>query len=214
MKSLYTGLAVIGTALIVASCSNIERSRNLGNPAVSGVTLAQQVCSTCHGLDGNSISPQFPKLASQQKEYLINQIKNFRGHDRTDPPGPEFMWGLSRHLTDAQVDEMAAYFNSKPIQGHVKISSAALEEGKSIFNQGLPKQEVPPCMACHGPSAEGMSSFPQLAGQHQEYLLTQMLVFQQTDFRPNTPMSQVTHKLTLEQMKSVANYLAAMPITP
>src|SRR5690242_17436766 len=90
-------------SLTGAACSNLERSRDLANPAVPGKVIAEQVCSACHGVDGNSTSPAFPRLAGQPATYIVNQLTNFRSHQRTDPAGSEYMWGLSRHLTDEQI---------------------------------------------------------------------------------------------------------------
>ena len=55
-------LPLIACSLLVA-CANPERSRDLANPAIAAVTIAQQVCSDCHGVTGNAVSPNFPNLA-------------------------------------------------------------------------------------------------------------------------------------------------------
>ena len=55
LLALAAGLAVIGSG-----CSNLERSRDLANPNVPPAVTAVQVCSICHGIDGNSVSPNFP----------------------------------------------------------------------------------------------------------------------------------------------------------
>lgn len=206
MRNMTLPLA-LAIALLGAGCSNLERSRNLADPNVSGQTIAQQVCSICHGDDGNSVNPQFPKLAQQQKDYLVNQLKNFRGHDRMDPPGPEYMWGLSHTLTDAQIDGIAEYFSKQVSTPNAPGDAARMAAGRKIFENGLPEKEAPPCMACHGPQAQGLANFPRLANQHSPYLVRQLHVFQETDFRPNTPMKQVTHALTPEEMEDVASYL-------
>jgi cytochrome c553 len=106
---------VLAVVALSASCANLERSRNLADPNVSGVTLAQQVCSNCHGVDGNSVSPNFPNLAAQQKVYLASQLDQFRKHSRADPAGFEYMWGLSHHLTDKQIGEIADYFAAQTL---------------------------------------------------------------------------------------------------
>jgi cytochrome c553 len=209
MQKLTLPLA-LATAVLFTGCSNIERSRNLADPNVSGHTLAQQVCSICHGIDGNSINPEFPKLAGQQKQYIINQLHNFRGHDRSDPPGPEFMWGLSRSLTDAQIAGIADYFSKQTSRPNKRVAVARFDAGKQLFDDGLPKQGTPPCQACHGPLAQGLQNFPRLANQHAHYLIHQLHIFQETNFRPGTPMKQVTHALTAKQMYDVAGYLQAL----
>lgn len=203
-------------ALSLGACSNIERSRDLSNPRVAGATLAQQVCSTCHGATGNSISPQFPNLAGQQEAYLVNQLQNFKGHQRMDPPGPEYMWGLSRRLTNAQIEDIAHYFANqvhvaRTDQTPMSKTEQEYQIGLNIYTQGIPEKSIPACQLCHGPHAKGLATFPRLAGQHKDYLVRQLHVFQETEFRPNTPMTQITHQLDAQQMSDIAIYLSRMP---
>jgi cytochrome c553 len=74
---------VLALAAIATGCTTAENSsRNLGDPSVHGKTLAEQVCSDCHGVTGNSVNPTFPRLAGQQEWYLIAQLKQFRGHNQ------------------------------------------------------------------------------------------------------------------------------------
>src|ERR1035437_8895695 len=96
-------LPVLAVLAAVSGCSNLERSRDLANPAVPPAVTAVQVCSNCHGVDGNSVSPNFPRLAAQQTAYFVSQLENFRSHGRSDPAGFEYMWGLSHNLTDDQI---------------------------------------------------------------------------------------------------------------
>ncbi|MDE3106502.1 MAG: c-type cytochrome, partial [Acidobacteriota bacterium] len=86
-------LSALGLSLLAAGCANLQHSRNVADPAVPAKVLAEQVCSTCHGLDGNPVSPAFPRLAAQTPAYLTSQLNNFRGHGRSDPAGSEYMWG-------------------------------------------------------------------------------------------------------------------------
>ena len=78
---------VIAAAMSIAGCANPERSRDLANPAIDPAVTAKQVCSVCHGVTGNSVSPNFPRLAGQSADYLEAQLKNFRSHQRSDPEG-------------------------------------------------------------------------------------------------------------------------------
>lgn len=211
MKYLFAAL-VMAVGAVGAGCSNLERSRDLDDPQVSGKTIAQQVCSICHGIDGNSTSPMFPRLAEQQHEYLVNQLKNFRGTHRSDPPGPEFMWGLSRQLTDKQIDELADYFSSQKVAPTVANADPALvAEGKNIFENGVVSQNVIPCKACHGEQAQGIGAFPRLANQHADYIVKQLEVFQLNQGRPGTPMEFIAHPLTGSNKKAVAAFLQGFP---
>jgi cytochrome c553 len=205
--TLALALAVIG-----AGCTSIERSRSLANPNTPAKTLAEQVCSNCHGVDGNSVSPNFPKLAAQQEEYIVAQLNEFRNHRREDPPGFEYMWGISRSLSDDQIKGLAAYFAAQksvsPGPGNPKL----VAEGKHIFEAGLPEQSVPPCSACHGDHGQGNGQFPRVAYQHSDYVIKQLTVYQRTNERPDgVAMKAVTHSLSDQNMKAVAAYLQEMP---
>jgi cytochrome c553 len=210
-------LSLLTTAVTVcilgAGCSSLERSRDLANPAVTGRTLAEQVCSICHGIDGNSVSPGIPRLAGQQAPYMINQLTNFRAHNRSDPVGSEYMWGLSHHLTDPQIAGIADYFSKQTPHRQTTASAdpRLLAEGREIFEKGVPSQDVIPCMSCHGPKAEGIAAFPRLAYQHANYTVKQLNVFQNTQGRPGTPMEFVSHPLTGANKDAVAAYLQAFP---
>ena len=212
MKTATITALLVLTAVFAGCSTSPQRSRNLANPAVSGTTLAQQVCSNCHGIDGNSISPNFPKLAAQPDEYIANQLKFFRNHRRADPEGFEYMWGISHHLTDEQIQGLAAYFSaqkSRPLEpGNPKL----IAEGRNIFDSGLPAQGAPPCSTCHGDHGQGNGQFPRIAYQHADYVIKQLTVFQRTDQRPDgVAMKAITHSLSRQNMEAVAAYLQQMP---
>ncbi len=217
-KGLYFSLSLI-VAASLAACNLPERSRSLGDPNVAAKTLALQVCSNCHGVQGVSVSPNFPNLAAQSQPYLVEQLKSFKSHGRSDPAGFEYMWGISARLTDDQINGLAAYFSSQsPPQGksgnQASIKEASLKEGQKIFEQGIAANNTPACSGCHGAHGEGIQQFPRLAGQHSDYIVKQLMVFQRTDERPEGVMMKgIAHELTPENMKNVAAYLEAMPFT-
>jgi len=206
-------IGVVVCFAAVAACANLPRSRDLANPDVHGKVLAQQVCSNCHGVTGTSISPNAPNLAGQQEVYLVAQLKGFRKQSRRDPAGFEYMWGISRSLTDNQIDELAQYFSTQaPIPQANEGEPARIAAGGALFASGVPDKGVPPCGTCHGAEAKGNGVFPRLAGQHVDYLVKQLAVFQRTDERPDAAvMKTVAHALTSDEFLSVASYLQALP---
>jgi cytochrome c553 len=209
-------LLTIATVLAaLAACANLPRSRDLGNPDVAGRVLAEQVCSNCHGVTGNSISPNMPNLAGQQKTYIVAQLRGFREKSRQDPAGFEYMWGISHHLTDRQIDELATYFSSQtPIEEPIEGSPARIEAGRGIFAGGVQATGVPACHTCHGPEAGGSDAYPRLRGQHEDYIVKQLTVFQRTNQRPEgAVMKVVAHSLSAKDIRDVAAYLQAMPHT-
>jgi cytochrome c553 len=211
MKTATLSLLAV-SALVSIGCANLPRSRDLANPDVSGQTLAEQVCSNCHGVTGIAVSPNFPNLAAQQQAYLVTQLQGFRSQSRRDPVGYEYMWGISRRLTDKQIDELATYFSmQQPPAQSVESDSGRIVAGQTIFTGGIADKGVPPCGSCHGPEGAGNGKFPRLAGQHADYLVKQLGVFQRTDERPEgSIMKTVAHELTADNIRNVAAYLQAM----
>jgi cytochrome c553 len=210
LPSLYLISGWTGVALLSA-CSSAERSRSLADASVSPTTTAQQVCSNCHGVRGVSVSPNFPNLAAQPAMYLEAQLKSFRSHARFDPPGFEYMWGISSKLTDQQIAGLAAYFSAQPPPRNQTQAQPMQTRGKIIFENGIAASGVPACTSCHGAHGEGSGQFPRLAGQHAEYVFKQLKVFQRTDERPaGAMMKPIAHLLTSDDIQSVAAYVESI----
>ncbi len=171
--------------------------------------LATGVCSACHGPEGRSISPVFPRLAGQQAVYITLQLDAFRSHIRGDPSAQAYMWGMASQLSDDTIKALAGYYSSQKPSHEKAGDPALLAEGEKIYTQGIKAQSVPACALCHGPSAEGMGAFPRLAGQHVDYLVAQLQGFQ-SGTRANGPiMLGVVRSMNPEQIKAVAIYAAS-----
>ena len=171
-------------------------------------------CSSCHGPDGRSASPNFPLLAGQQKDYLIAQLHDFQNATRTAPHAQTYldyltMWGLTAQLDPPTTDAIAAYYASQaPVAGKL-APSAQTAAGQRIYTAGIPSQGVPACISCHGPRAQGNDSIPRLAGQYQAYLARQLDAFMRWA-RQNVTMHAVSINLTPEQIRDVTAYLATL----
>lgn len=165
----------------VTTLENPTRSRTLGDYEVAGNVLAVQVCAACHGINGISNSPMVPNLAAQQKDYLVNQLQDYRDRSRSNKYGVQYMWGMAGPLKDKQIEELANYFSKlPPVKGvNVNADNPKLARGKEIFEKGIPEQGVIQCNSCHGPSGEGMATFPRLAGQKSYYLIQQLNVWRE-----------------------------------
>lgn len=195
----------------IGGCSAPERSRTLGDSRVSANTIAVQVCSNCHGVQGVSTSPNFPHLAAQPAAYLEAQLKAFKGHGRSDRAGFEYMWGLSSRLSDEQIAGLSSYFSRQPAAPGRAGDPAREQRGKAIFADGISASGIPACASCHGAKGEGMGTFPRLAGQHADYVFKQLTVFQRTDERPDGAiMKGVAHALTHDDILSLAAYVESI----
>lgn len=169
------------------------------------------VCSKCHGMDGNSASPNFPKLAGQHKEYLIGQLKAFRDQSRKDPDAHTYMWGVSQQLNDPMMVKLVDYFSGqKPTRGTPGDAQSAAK-GKVIFENGIEGKKVPACVLCHARNAVGIGIVPRLAGQHSRYLVQQIKVFH-GDERPVYAriMKSAVERLSDEEAEQVATYLQGL----
>ena len=69
-----------------------------------------EVCQACHGMDGNSQVPDYPKLAGQNQDYLAKALRDYKSGARKDPT----MTGFAATLTPQDIDNLAAYFSSQP----------------------------------------------------------------------------------------------------
>ena len=213
MKTSNLAITVAVIAAITG-CASPERSRSLNDPSVPARAIAEQVCSNCHGVDGNSVSPNFPRLAGQMPAYLAAQLSEFRSHKRLDPAGFEYMWGLSRHLSDDQIKGLADYFAAQHPKANQPGDPVRVASGREVFEKGVPAANIPPCATCHGASAFGNASFPRLANQHADYLVKQLEVFRKTDERPEgVVMKTIAHDLTRANIEAVAQYLQSLPPT-
>ena len=177
-------------------------------PAAAAADVAGtiHVCSSCHGPEGRSISSTFPRLAGQQKDYLVTQLQAFRDKTRADPHAKTYMWGMAARLNDALIAGIAEYYSQqKPVPGAPDNSPAA-GTGRKIYAEGIPAQGVPACMSCHGAHAEGNSAIPRLAGQHREYIERQLAAFASMA-RANEIMHETSKTLTADQISAVAAYV-------
>jgi cytochrome c553 len=165
------------------------------------------LCSSCHGLTGRSVAPEFPILAAQQADYLEAQLKAFRDHSRADPHAHTYMWGMAAHLDDATITGLAAYFASQPALPARQPANKGASVGRAIFTDGIEGRDIPACIGCHGDKAEGQGTIPRLAGQHQVYLSDQL-----THFRSNARNNETMHmnavNLTDAEIQELAAYLS------
>ncbi len=177
-------------------------------PAGAPVDVAGtiHVCSSCHGPTGQSINSTFPRLAGQQKDYLIAQLKAFRDHTRADPHAKTYMWGMAARLSDPLIEGIADYLSKLPPVPGRPDNSPEAAAGAKIFNEGIPAENVPACKSCHGDRAEGNSVIPRLAGQHRSYIERQLEAFASRE-RANEVMHENSKNLTAEQIRDVAVYV-------
>ncbi len=193
---------VFGTAVLftIAGCAGPDQSRDFAR--------IEHQCSSCHGIGGHSVSPNFPDLAGQQKNYIINQLSSFQYRTRNDPRANVYMWGMAASLTQSMIEQLASYYAAQPPAPGVAGDAADTAAGDIIYHHGLGENEIPACITCHGLHAEGDENHPRLAGQHRAYLERQLAYFR-ANFRYSQTMHHNTRNMTETEAREVATYLAA-----
>ena len=214
MTNAPLACALVAATLLASVAASAELLPH-GDPG-QGRGLAQHVCAACHGADGNSVDPQYPKLAGQNARYLYDQLLAFKAQGHRRASG--VMGAIAVNLSDAQMRDAAAYFAAQrprdAARPQVQLGDRLLARGQSIYREGLSRDPaVPACASCHALSGNGLPpEFPRLAGQHAQYLEKQLAEFrsERRNSNPNQMMSEVAHKLTDGDIRAVAGYIATM----
>ena len=201
-------LALLLAALGLAACGSTSPGPQAagGPPDVSDTV---HVCSSCHGPGGHSISSTFPRLAGQQKDYLIAQLTAFRDHTRADPHAQTYMWGMAARLNNPMIAALAAYYSAQPPVPGTPDNSPEAQAGRKIYTEGIAAENVPACVLCHGEKGAGNSTIPRLAGQHSAYIERQLEAFA-SKARANEVMHENSKNLTAEQIRDIAAYVPSL----
>lgn len=201
-------IALAACAMLLASAAASAQGKNaVADQAAQKV--AATICASCHGPNGISTSPLFPRLAGQQELYLAAQLRAFKGKTRGEQDAHDYMWGMATLLDESLIDGLARYYAAqKPAPG-TPGDPALIARGKILFEQGDPAHEVAACATCHGNAAQGNAIFPRLAGQHAAYVVRQLQVIQR-QFRNSPIMHGVIKELDADGMKAVAEYVQSL----
>ncbi len=214
MKLLAT--LILSSSLISALALANEEPAKVAAPAAAkaakpdvnaGAAKFAAVCASCHNADGNSAIPANAKLAGQHPEYLMAQLQAFKSGKRANP----IMSGMAAGLSDEDIKNIAYWAAAqKPKSGFAK-DAELVKLGEKIYKGGIADRQVPACAGCHSPSGAGIpSQYPRLAGQHAEYVATQLTGFRDGTRKNNALMSQVAAKLNDREIKALADYVAGL----
>jgi cbb3-type cytochrome c oxidase subunit III len=165
------------------------------------------VCAACHGADGNSGTPAYPKLSQQHPEYLVKQLQEFKSDKRNNA----VMKGFAAALSDEDMKNIAYWVTSKKAKPGFAKDKELVALGERIYRGGIADRQVPACAGCHSPNGAGIpSQYPRLAGQHADYAIAQLTAFRDGVRKNSTQMTQVAAKLNDREIKAVADYVAGL----
>lgn len=169
-------------------------------------------CAACHGVDGNSTVPNWPKLAGQHPDYLVRQTTLIRDGAR---PVPE-MQALVASLDAQDIEDLSAYFSQQTPNPAVADESL-VAAGEALYRGGNAEEGIPACIACHGPAGEGipMAGYPRVSGQHATYTASMLNKFRAGDtWGEDDSQSQVmvgvARYLTDAEIEAVASYIQGL----
>ncbi len=204
-------VAVLASTLAFAG--SVFAQAPAGPDLKRGAQVAQDVCSSCHGADGNSPTPANPKLAAQHADYLVKQLLNFKVKEgaKEAERANAIMAGFATMLSDADVRNVSAYFASKPLKPAAAKNKDLVELGQRIYRGGLAAKGVPACAGCHGPAGAGLpAQYPRLQGQFVEYTEAQLVAFRQGERRNSSVMTAVADRMSDREIKAVSDYIAGL----
>lgn len=179
-----------------------------GDPEAGKTASAS--CAACHGADGNSVNPEWPKLAGQHEGYLIQQLLYFADGERDNA----IMKGMAANLSDEDRANMSAYFASQKVT-YGAADPALVELGERLYRGGNSESGVAPCMGCHGPNGAGNpdANYPALRGQHAKYVENQLHGFAEGNrINENSiqMMQIIASRMTNKEIRAVSSYIQGL----
>ena len=141
-------------------------------------------CVACHGVDGNSAVPTFPKLSGLGHKYLLKQMQDIRDGRRP----VALMAGQVDNMTDQDLSDIAAFYDAQPRTGGT-ADPDKVSLGRKVYLGGIAERQVPACSGCHSPTGNGNgpAGYPGLAGQHADYVAAQLKMFRKGYEDPRRP---------------------------
>ena len=163
------------------------------------VEAKAQPCAACHGPNGNSTDPQYPKLAGQTARYIYLELKDFKEGRRHDPQ----MEPMAKNLSSEDMLALADFYSKqKPAPTGFKADGAKVAAGAKKADEVL-------CTMCHSGGFTGQNEIPRVAGQHYAYIKKELTDFK-TRARTNDAgnMTSVASTLSDTDIENLAQYIA------
>lgn len=219
MKKLF-----VAAALSLGLASLAQASTMPKGDAAAGEAKAA-ACGACHGADGNSMAPTFPRLAGQGERYIYKQLQDFKAGRRVNPT----MQGMAFGLQDQDMADIAAFF-AKQTSGTGMAKADLAKKGERLYRGGNPAKGLAACAGCHNPAGKGnaLAGFPRLGGQHADYVKAQLQAFRAAGRNDTVadpalkrandaakagelgPMQMVAAKLSDEEIDALSSYISGL----
>lgn len=214
MKIIKNTVMLIALALAAPISAETSDSSNAAPATVE--EIASGICAGCHNADGNSVIPMNPSLAGQHAEYITKQLIDFKATESAPPKrNSPVMSSMVAALSAEDMKKLGEYYakqKATPSQATADTDEDVIKMGKILYHGGNLENGVPACASCHGPNGSGIPPhYPRLAGQHAEYTLTQLNLFNAGDrANDNGVMLKVLTRMSAQEKRAVSAYIATM----
>jgi cytochrome c553 len=179
---------IFGTLVIVATLSAPAG-------AAEAIETKLQVCTSCHGENGQPIDATIPIIWGQTEYFLVKQLHDYKSGDRENL----VMSSFAKRLTQAELRPAAAYLSKKSWPARpAPVAAVAPPDGIAV------------CQICHQQGFAGALPAPRLAGQSYEYLVEAMRTFAEGDRTNNADMVKIMQELSPAQREAIARYISSL----
>ena len=216
MRAGWAGLALLAATLSYADTSATPDPFSTGK--VQDGANKTAVCTGCHGPNGNSVNPEWPRLAGQSAVYIAEQLKLFKAQVRSN----QVMQPLAAGLSDQDVNDVAVYYEAQTPQG-LEADPSYWKAGEALYKRGDSARAIPACVACHGPGGRGnlAAGYPALRAQQSVYVVKQLSDYASgarysgaknpaQPSRNGAMMLTIAKRLTPEDIRNVASYVQGL----
>ncbi len=174
--------------------------------------LVTQRCAACHAVDGNSVVGFYPRLAGQNPDYLLQQLNMFKGSDGHPPlrHSPSMEPEVA-DLSEDDIRALATYYSAQVPKNSEPVTAATPALGQKVYTAGS-EAGAPACIACHGANGAGvLGAFPRLAGQHPEYVETELRNYKEgRRGGKGKAMTTIGPLLSNDEIRAVSAYVSAL----
>ncbi|WP_411833287.1 c-type cytochrome [Pseudoxanthomonas mexicana] len=204
----------------------IDLAKTTWGDAKAGQTAAA-ACAACHGIDGNSDNPMYPRIAGQSERYIAHQLALFASGKRNTGLAA-VMAPFAQMLSAQDMRNVGAFYATQKSGAGLADDSVVAdggpydgmkfyEIGQKLYRSGDAGRGIPACLACHGPSGAGNPgpAYPHIGGQMQDYTVRRLQEYQagMPDLAGDPlvkVMSAVAKPLTEQEIQALASYIQGL----
>ncbi len=177
--------------------------------------IVEQVCTACHGTDGNSPTAANPNLAGQVAEYTTRQLNHFKAGIRVNA----IMQGMTAPLTPEEMTALGVYFSQQKPKLQTARDKTTVVKAQALYRAGDAASGLPACSSCHAPNGAGMpKNYPSVSGQYADYTYAQLKAFKAGERGADKEgkdtngriMGAVAQRMSDAQMKALSDYMAGL----